>query len=75
MEIVSTPALHALGHGKVMMPVHWGLFRFAYHSWKEPVERLLAANIDGAATIVVPPPGQSIVPTERQELSKWWEGS
>ncbi|MEN9307781.1 MAG: hypothetical protein RL173_1713 [Fibrobacterota bacterium] len=67
-------SLHKAVRGKVMMPVHWGLFRLAYHSWKDPVERLLAANSDGSATIVVPRPGQSIEPTERQELSKWWEG-
>jgi len=27
--------------GKVMMPVHWGLFKLANHTWTEPVERLL----------------------------------
>lgn len=67
-------ALHKAVGGKVMMPVHWGLFRLAYHSWKDPVERLTAANADGGATIVVPRPGQSVEPTLGQELPKWWEG-
>ena len=29
--------------GKVMVPIHWGLFDLAVHSWTEPAERLLAA--------------------------------
>lgn len=66
-------ALHKAVRGKVMMPVHWGLFRLANHSWKDPVERLMAANADDAATIVVPRPGQSIEPTQGQESPRWWE--
>lgn len=67
-------ALHKAVGGRVMMPVHWGLFRLAYHSWKDPVERLMVANADGAAAIAVPRPGESFEPTLRQELSRWWEG-
>lgn len=66
-------AAHRAVGGKAMVPVHWGLFRLAFHSWNDPVERLTAANADGLSTILVPRPGQSLEPaTIRTE--EWWKG-
>lgn len=68
-----TLATHQAVRGRVLIPVHWGLFPLASHSWKEPVERLLVANTDGAAKILVPKPGQSIEPESQSKLPEWWK--
>ena len=31
--------------GRVMLPVHWGLFTLAYHGWTEPIERARVARL------------------------------
>ena len=33
---------HTMLRGRVLLPVHWGLFRLAYHGWTEPIERAAA---------------------------------
>ena len=69
----SSLAAHRAVGGKAMVPVHWARFRLAFHSWNDPVERLFAANADGASTILVPKPGESLEPaTFRTE--EWWKG-
>lgn len=58
--------------GRLLLPVHWGLFRLAYHAWTEPVERVLAAAKESGAWVIVPRPGQSIEPDAAPELVRWW---
>ena len=58
--------------GGLLIPVHWGTFDLALHSWVEPAERLIAAAIECAAPIVVPMPGQSITPSAPPPLKRWW---
>jgi len=58
--------------GKVMLPVHWGLFNVALHGWTEPVERLLVAAESAQAHVVVPKPGQSFEPAEPPTVDRWW---
>ncbi|BCP53662.1 MBL fold metallo-hydrolase [Kaistia sp. 32K] len=62
---------HLAVRGKVMLPVHWGLFKLAHHSWTEPAERLLRAAQCQSVKVILPPPGQTVAapfaPTER-----WW---
>ena len=59
--------------GRVMLPIHWGLFTLAYHGWTEPVERVLAAGErrgrDAAST---PRPGQSVEPEAPPRVERWW---
>src|SRR5205085_3066528 len=62
---------HRLVRGKVMLPVHWGLFRLANHSWTEPVERVLAAAGVSGVHVVTPQPGMSIEP-ESALPTRWW---
>lgn len=61
---------HQWVRGKVMIPVHWGLFTLAMHGWTEPIERTLAAGKD--ATVLVPKPGQSVEPELPPPFEKWW---
>jgi L-ascorbate metabolism protein UlaG (beta-lactamase superfamily) len=61
---------HGMVRGRVLLPIHWGLFDLAYHGWTEPIERVLAAA--GGTTVVVPRPGESIEPDAPPPLSRWW---
>ena len=63
---------HALVRGRVMLPVHWGLFRIAYHGWTEPVERVIAAAALSGATVATPRPGESVEPTRPLATTRWW---
>jgi L-ascorbate metabolism protein UlaG (beta-lactamase superfamily) len=63
---------HRMVHGRVMLPVHWGAFTLAYHSWTEPIERALAAGTAAGATLVAPRPGQSFEPAAPPPFERWW---
>jgi L-ascorbate metabolism protein UlaG (beta-lactamase superfamily) len=63
---------HQLLRGKVLVPVHWGLFALAYHGWTEPAERVLAAAKKAGVTLVLPHPGQSIEPEAPAPPQRWW---
>jgi L-ascorbate metabolism protein UlaG (beta-lactamase superfamily) len=47
---------HRMLRGKVMLPIHWGLFTLAYHGWTEPVERVSVAADAATVTLVLPKP-------------------
>ncbi|QRK10448.1 MBL fold metallo-hydrolase [Archangium violaceum] len=63
---------HRMLQGRVLLPVHWGLFTLAAHGWTEPIERVLAAAEEGNDMVVVPRPGQSIEPGAPAPLERWW---
>ncbi len=59
--------------GGLLLPIHWGTFNLAFHSWDEPVDRLVAAAERAANTqLVVPRPGQCIEPSSPPSLTTWW---
>lgn len=58
--------------GKTMIPVHWGLFTLAMHSWTEPVERSTVAAQSQHVTLLTPEPGQGVEPTIPFTNKRWW---
>lgn len=56
----------------VLLPVHWGTFDLAFHSWAEPVERLLAAADPVSTPVVVPMVGQRVDLIRPQPGRRWW---
>jgi L-ascorbate metabolism protein UlaG (beta-lactamase superfamily) len=59
--------------GRVMLPVHWATFNLAFHAWREPADRALAAATKAGVTLVVPTPGELVepdAPPVRREA--WW---
>lgn len=58
--------------GRVMLPIHWGLFDLAYHGWTEPIERTLVAADAVGVQVLAPRPGQSVEPTRPPALERWW---
>ncbi len=59
--------------GGYLVPIHWGTFDLALHSWAEPVQRLLAAAGDDPR-ILIPRPGERLdVSDGRPDLQPWWK--
>jgi L-ascorbate metabolism protein UlaG (beta-lactamase superfamily) len=63
---------HQLVRGRVLVPVHWGLFDLAFHGWTEPVERVLAAAREANVETRVPRPGESLEPSAPTPVARWW---
>jgi len=63
---------HRLVRGRALLPIHWGLFDLAYHSWTEPLERVLVAAERAHVTVLAPRPGQSIEPEAPPPGERWW---
>ncbi len=58
--------------GGLFIPVHWGTFDLAMHSWTEPAERLLVAAEQAGVAVSIPRPGESIEPAAPPVLTRWW---
>jgi L-ascorbate metabolism protein UlaG (beta-lactamase superfamily) len=63
---------HQMLRGKLMIPVHWGLFDLAIHGWTEPMERVLAAAQKLGVRVASPRPGESIEPSNPPPVERWW---
>jgi L-ascorbate metabolism protein UlaG (beta-lactamase superfamily) len=63
---------HRMVGGRVLVPIHWGLFDLAYHGWTEPVERVLVAANAAGVTTRAPRPGESVEPGALPEQERWW---
>ena len=70
---------HQQLRGKVMLPVHWGLFDLGLHGWTEPVERALVAARAAGVHVVTPQPGGIVIPVtidgrvaEQSDVVPWW---
>jgi L-ascorbate metabolism protein UlaG (beta-lactamase superfamily) len=46
--------------GKLLLPIHWGTFNLAFHSWQEPVERLRSSAVSRHVRISLPQPGEAV---------------
>ena len=62
---------HQMVRGRVMMPVHWGMFDLAMHGWTEPAERVRAAAATLGIPVAFPRPGESVTP-EAYPTEPWW---
>ncbi|MFT3659959.1 MAG: MBL fold metallo-hydrolase [Gordonia sp. (in: high G+C Gram-positive bacteria)] len=61
----------------LLLPIHWGTFNLALHSWGEPIQRLLAAAGTAGVPVVVPRPGGTADVEKRNGTAyddlTWWE--
>ncbi|HSX34910.1 MAG TPA: hypothetical protein VLF62_04670, partial [Candidatus Saccharimonadales bacterium] len=62
--------------GKRLMPLHWGAFALALHSWIDSVERIRAAAQPSHTEVMTPKMGE-IVPIRASAYPKsaWWTES
>ncbi len=58
---------------KVMMPIHWGAFSLALHTWTDPVERVTKAAEKLNMPIITPKIGQIFSLKDNQKYHEsWW---
>jgi L-ascorbate metabolism protein UlaG (beta-lactamase superfamily) len=66
-------AFEALGGEGLLMPIHWGLFDLALHSWRQPMERFMQLVNDKGMRVWAPEPGRPTEVVEGVEVrSDWW---
>jgi L-ascorbate metabolism protein UlaG (beta-lactamase superfamily) len=65
-------ATHLAVRGGLLVPVHWGTFNLALHSWSEPVERVLKDAKDNDVRVAVPIPGQILDVDALPKPDPWW---
>lgn len=64
--------VHREVRGKVLLPVHWGTFQLAMHSWFEPADRMIAAAAETDDVVVIPKPGEFVEPSRLEGRTPWW---
>jgi L-ascorbate metabolism protein UlaG (beta-lactamase superfamily) len=58
---------------KVVMPVHWGKFALALHSWNEPVERFAEAAKKAGIDYTTPMIGEAVILDSAYPKYEWWK--
>ncbi len=58
--------------GKLLMPIHWGAFSLAMHSWTEPIERVTAEAARLKVPMTTPRIGEAIVLGKKVPGKAWW---
>lgn len=59
---------------KAIMPIHWGAFKLALHSWTDPVERVTKKADELNIPIITPQIGTPIIISENGKSSEiWWK--
>lgn len=57
---------------KLMMPIHWGAFSLAIHTWTDPVERVTAKAKELNQPYITPEIGQIIKINSNSTSPNWW---
>ncbi|WP_425465021.1 MBL fold metallo-hydrolase [Paenibacillus sinopodophylli] len=69
-----TVQAHLDVRGEVLIPIHWGAFTLALHSWSDPIERAVKAAKAHRVTISTPRIGETVViHGASYPSSVWWE--
>ena len=63
---------HKEVNGSHLLPIHWGTFDLALHSWYEPMERLEAAAQAQQVNLFTPAPGQWVSLKSKTDV-RWWQ--
>lgn len=63
---------HELLQGGVFLPIHWGTFNLAPHSWYDPMERLAPQAKEADIRLLTPRPGQWVTPASPTNPF-WWQ--
>ncbi len=58
--------------GAAFLPVHWGTFSLAMHTWDQPAETLLSLGPKFGAPLVMPRLGDPVEPANAGEVIPWW---
>lgn len=62
--------------GKLMIPVHWGAFTLAFHSWTDPIERVTRAAAKHKLSIATPKIGEPVgIAHMEMKSGAWWRSN
>lgn len=61
-------------HAAYLIPVHWGKFSLALHSWDEPIIRAAKHAEQEHVTLLTPMIGEKLNLTAPAATARWWEG-
>ncbi|MEX0966219.1 MAG: MBL fold metallo-hydrolase [Bacteroidia bacterium] len=61
-------------NSKVVMPIHWGAFSLAPHTWQEPAEKFTAGVLSAGLNVVTPYIGERIKVGHPYPQNEWWQG-
>jgi L-ascorbate metabolism protein UlaG (beta-lactamase superfamily) len=59
--------------GKILMPIHWGAFNLAIHSWTDPIERFSRTAKEKNIKMIHPEIGQNFTLGEDIFSREWWK--
>ena len=55
------------------LPIHWATFNLAFHAWRDPADRALAAAKKAGVAIAIPRPGEFVEPEAgMRPVEVWW---
>jgi L-ascorbate metabolism protein UlaG (beta-lactamase superfamily) len=58
---------------KIMMPIHWGAFKLALHSWTDPIKRVSRQAAELNMPLTAPKIGESIfIDSNKFPNDDWW---
>ena len=58
--------------GKLLMPIHWGAFTLAMHSWTDPIERAIEKARELNVAVTTPRIGEPVVLNHVVPREEWW---
>lgn len=61
-------------NSELLLPIHWGAFSIAAHTWDDPIKRATEAARRQGVRIATPMIGETITLGEAVPSSRWWEG-
>jgi L-ascorbate metabolism protein UlaG (beta-lactamase superfamily) len=64
---------HENVRGGLMIPVHWGTFDLALHTWADPVDRLWREAKARDVSLAVPRPGERVSVEDPPLVDGWWQ--
>ena len=65
-------AFNQVNRGK-FLPIHWGTFDLALHSWYDPIKRLIESEAIAKEELITPLPGEWIHYNNYQSNFDWWK--
>lgn len=62
-------------NARLAMPIHWGAFRLAPHSWVDPIERFSKSADERALPYILPTIGDRFPLGVEYPKSEWWKAA
>ncbi|WP_460924557.1 MBL fold metallo-hydrolase [Pontibacter brevis] len=67
-----TVQAHVDLRGELLMPIHWGAFTLAMHSWTEPIERATKKAAELNVPVTTPRIGEPVILDHHIPRRQWW---